>query len=994
VWPPNLADLGARLVVGFCPLAMLKALLRLLRLALFTVALGETPVGRSDEAKMIRLEPQEESIREGHTSIRSTLRQANLVDDASLLDVEDDTGFRMRDYGVQIYERPAVWGHPHLGSLLVYHVKERTEEPCGMLIAKVIYAIKYAMAKKHRNHEFVTEPEAELYTELEDEEDGSDVLTNTMRVLGNYSLGEGIQAGSVWKIDDQNSYISCEQNIQAHLEEHTVNFNGDGIYQGDMASVGSHCVFGEQNKKRGTEGFAVGTADCQGYANCQFTHPEEAVHFCNHQPDCIAIEGRIDPAGCEGGFGCYVPKKGELKADPKWATVYGGKTYIKHCPGALTELENAVKSGRRQAGDLWAGGQIAYCFTEEVSDVAQEAVHIAVQDIMRQVPCLHLSYTSRANSTACKIIPSIIFTSDSGGGCWSYVGQVSGKTEGYEHKSQALNIDRGCELPGIVLHELGHALGMVHQQARADRDEHVKLYWDNISSGKSLQFKKSNDAEKWAFSGFDNCDGRVGVAKLLIDAQECLDVQGYRVCSSRNRCYCKVDLCESGLYKYAPPNSCKEKVATGAMMMKLKDCATAEGVVVKEEKPDRSWQKRRRRPEPEEKEPGPNDWIKCQFDICKDTGYSWARPYSCNNRIGAAYFDVRKADCVDMGAAMNLGSRDVTNYIDCHLDICSGEVDTPFDWTSLMMYSPYQFSKANHSGGPHNLTMEAKGHRRLMDVVGQRMSLSSMDVFHLGHMYGCHETIKPDMNLSVARAIIDKMNTGQFFEYEKRMGAGKKRVCEDVNPEHTGFDIQSDAGFLKHASCDDLKQYCHNGTIGQQIRSACPVSCFVCMPGSGVGEEGVGLNGPCFDASQTGIRFRDGPKATCPDLINYCNNSLIGPQVTTACPMSCGQCEIHVEGPYLDQYGNCADLPSHEEPQFTVSGNMAGCADIKLFCQNHPDAYLVRHKCPETCGVCGKYSPPPPPAPATQEVALPGDSGGCDRRRRYGFCSTRRRRNI
>jgi hypothetical protein len=203
--------------------------------------------------------------------------------------------------------------------------------------------------------------------------------------------------------------------------------------------------------------------------------------------------------------------------------------------------------------------------------------------------------------------------------------------------------------------------------------------------------------------------------------------------------------------------------------------------------------------------------------------------------------------------------------------------------------------------------------------------------------------------------------------------------------------VHGEDGFMKHASCEDMAQYCHNGTIGESIRVSCPVSCFICMPGGAADHKD---NGPCFDAASTGIRFRDGPKATCPDLINYCNQSSIASQVREACKLSCGLCDIHVEGPYLDAFGNCIDLQTHEEPQFTVSGALAGCSDMAQFCANHPDSYLIRHKCPLTCGVCGNK--PPDVKKDTDEATDVdmGDTGGCDRRRRWGFCSTRRRRNV
>ena len=46
----------------------------------------------------------------------------------------------------------------------------------------------------------------------------------------------------------------------------------------------------------------------------------------------------------------------------------------------------------------------------------------------------------------------------------------------------------------IVLHELGHALGLWHEQSRLDRDEYVEILNDNIKPGHEHNFKhRSNN---------------------------------------------------------------------------------------------------------------------------------------------------------------------------------------------------------------------------------------------------------------------------------------------------------------------------------------------------------------------------------------------------------------------------------------------------------------------------------------------------------------------
>ena len=78
-------------------------------------------------------------------------------------------------------------------------------------------------------------------------------------------------------------------------------------------------------------------------------------------------------------------------------------------------------------------------------------------------------------------VSSIKLTSD-GNTCWAYVGMSS--------QSQVNLGGPGCQIPGIALHEVGHAVGLIHQQSRGDRDKYVTIEWDNVKNAAADNFKK------------------------------------------------------------------------------------------------------------------------------------------------------------------------------------------------------------------------------------------------------------------------------------------------------------------------------------------------------------------------------------------------------------------------------------------------------------------------------------------------------------------------
>jgi hypothetical protein len=116
----------------------------------------------------------------------------------------------------------------------------------------------------------------------------------------------------------------------------------------------------------------------------------------------------------------------------------------------------------------WASNVIPYYIQPNVKNPERvmEALQLFNETTIRFVP-----YTNQED---------VLVFEDANGICKSYVGRIGGK--------QPLWIPPRCG-PSEIAHEIMHALGFVHEQNRADRDNFIEVHGDNIKD----EFKDNFD---------------------------------------------------------------------------------------------------------------------------------------------------------------------------------------------------------------------------------------------------------------------------------------------------------------------------------------------------------------------------------------------------------------------------------------------------------------------------------------------------------------------
>lgn len=156
----------------------------------------------------------------------------------------------------------------------------------------------------------------------------------------------------------------------------------------------------------------------------------------------------------------------------------------------IQTADNGRRSFLKGESLLWTNGIIPFKINKNVDDACREEISRAIA-VFNDNTCLKWEPYSGSGKDHVEF-----FT---GGISSSYVGNIQVSKYGhlYEPKltNQPINIDsRHCTLH-VVLHEMGHTVGMTHEQSRSDRDQYVTVQWEHVLEGEDNQNLAKEDTE-------------------------------------------------------------------------------------------------------------------------------------------------------------------------------------------------------------------------------------------------------------------------------------------------------------------------------------------------------------------------------------------------------------------------------------------------------------------------------------------------------------------
>ncbi|HEY9422151.1 MAG TPA: M12 family metallopeptidase [Thermoanaerobaculia bacterium] len=142
----------------------------------------------------------------------------------------------------------------------------------------------------------------------------------------------------------------------------------------------------------------------------------------------------------------------------------------------LDAIELEKSTGRTSAKLLWANRTVPFVLDESLTGTQRIQIQDALNHWRNNTRLTFVDRTFVDNSRQTDLVTFRKVDE----GCSSAVGRIG--------RPQLVNLGTECST-GVIIHEIGHIVGLWHEHQRTDRDNSVIVKWENILSGRENNFQ-------------------------------------------------------------------------------------------------------------------------------------------------------------------------------------------------------------------------------------------------------------------------------------------------------------------------------------------------------------------------------------------------------------------------------------------------------------------------------------------------------------------------
>ncbi|MET3035463.1 M12 family metallopeptidase [Chryseobacterium sp. NRRL B-14859] len=169
-------------------------------------------------------------------------------------------------------------------------------------------------------------------------------------------------------------------------------------------------------------------------------------------------------------------RKGQLNDQPITYVRKEGKNFFQ---GDIVLTDDQLQDHSQKKGGAsysrWPSGKIYYTIASNMGSINRDKIINAINQYNSSTNTQWIARTNQSNYV------QFIFGSQTGSDGWAHIG--------YRGGVQTISLDQYISV-GSVIHEMGHTVGLYHEHTRQDRDQYVRIIWDNIQNGQSYNFDK------------------------------------------------------------------------------------------------------------------------------------------------------------------------------------------------------------------------------------------------------------------------------------------------------------------------------------------------------------------------------------------------------------------------------------------------------------------------------------------------------------------------